>query len=543
MPQGKLYQWFREIAAEKPGSQAITFLRGSDQNEVTYTFAELYDRVEALGSELATNYKDHTAPLGLLLASQEDQVLHYLAGLDAGVVPAILTPPNRKLSRQYYLETMAAVLRRCRFGAVVSDVPDIELPTRGLAPYSFDELPADNEDASPERADELDASFMQFSSGTTGIKRGVLVSDEAVIVQLQTYADALDLDDTDRILSWLPLYHDMGFIACLNMPLAFGVHTVMIDPIDWVSNPGLFLQAASRYRATLSWHPNFAFAFMAQRVRESDIENLDLSSIRGLVNCSEPVTHESQQAFTERFSPAGLDANVFKGCYAMAETTFALTHGEPDSPNYLDPDGPIDETRSASPSGFVSVGRPLPGVELSIRNPQSHEELPNRLVGEIWVKSPFNFTGYYNDPEATNRAFVDDWYRTGDLGYRVDDSYYVAGRLKDVLIVGGVNVFPQDIEDLASTVEGVVPGRVSAFSAFDDRMQTEHVIVVAESPEHDSEKARQVMLEIRQRILAALQIANFEVRLVEPGWLVKSTSGKMARGANRKKWLASTSSA
>jgi fatty-acyl-CoA synthase len=542
VPQGKLYQWFRETAADKPNSQAITFLR-SDQDEVTYTFAELYDRVEALGSELATTYKDHTAPLGLLLASQEDQVLHYLAGLDAGVVPAILTPPNRKLNREYYLETMAAVLRRCRFGAVVSDVPDIELTTRGLAPYSFDELPAGDEDVSTEEGDELDASFMQFSSGTTGIKRGVLVSDEAVIAQLQTYADALDLDETDCILSWLPLYHDMGFIACLNMPLAFGVHTVMIDPIAWVSNPGLFLRAVSRYRATLSWHPNFAYAFMAQRVREADLEDVDLSSLRGLVNCSEPVTHESQQAFADRFSPAGLDANVFKGCYAMAETTFALTHGESDSPKYLDPDGPVDETRSASPSGYVSVGSSLPGVELSIRNTESHEELPDRVVGEIWVKSPFNFTGYYNDSEATDRAFADGWYRTGDLGYKVDDSYYVAGRLKDVLIVGGVNVFPQDIEDLASKVEGVVPGRVSAFSAFDDRMQTEHIIVVAESPEHDSGKAHQVTLEIRQRILAALQIANFEVRLVEPGWLVKSTSGKMARSANRRKWLASVGSA
>lgn len=538
MPQGKLYQWFRETAGKSPESPAITFLRGSDHDAVTYTFRQLYDRVETLGAELATRYKDHTAPLGLLLGSQENQVLHYLAGLDAGVVPAILTPPNRKLNREYYLETMAAVLRRCRFGAVVSDVPDIDLPARGLAPHSFEDIPSgEHEGSNPEGGEELDASFMQFSSGTTGIKRGVLVTDEAVIAQLQTYADALGLDDSDRILSWLPLYHDMGFIACLNMPLAFGVHTVMIDPIDWVANPGFFLRAASEYRATLSWHPNFAFAFMAQRVRESEIDGLDLSSLRGIINCSEPVTHESQQAFAERFTRARLQPSVFKGCYAMAETTFALTHGEPDDPLYVDPIGPIDDIKSASQAGHVSVGSPLAGVELTIRDPQDGQELPDRIVGEIWVRSPFNFSGYYSDPESTSDAFVDGWFRTGDLGYRVQNSYYVAGRLKDVLIVGGVNVFPQDIEDLAAKVGGVIPGRVSAFSAFDERMQTERIVVLAESDLRSSDAARHVILEIRQRILAALQLANFEVRLVEPGWLVKSTSGKMARGANREKWL------
>jgi fatty-acyl-CoA synthase len=532
-----LYTSFRERAARNPTKPAITFVR-SGEEDVTYSYEQLFDRAESLGTRLAASYSNRSAPLGLLLGSQEDQVIHYLAGLHAAAVPAILTPPNRKLNRAYYRETMSAVLRNCRFGAVISDVEDVELPTRGLSPNDFEDI-GDHEPPTDEEDDTtLDASFMQFSSGTTGIKRGVLVTDDAVLAQLRTYASELDLDDTDVILGWLPLYHDMGFIACLNMPLAFGIHTVMIDPIDWVTKPALYLRAVSEYSATLSWHPNFAFAFMAHRIHDSELEGIDLSSLRALVNCSEPVTHESQQAFADRFSTLGLRENVFKGCYAMAETTFALTHGESESSMYLDALGPSDGTQSASPSGYVSVGSPLPGVELSIRDLEGWGELPDRQVGEIWVKSPFNFSGYYNDPEATESAFVDDWYRTGDLGYKVDDSYYVAGRLKDVLIVGGVNVFPQDIEDLATRVEGVVSGRAAAFSAFDERLQTEHIVIVAESELHDAPQARDVILEIRQRVLAALQIANFEVRLVEPGWLVKSTSGKVARSANREKWLA-----
>jgi fatty-acyl-CoA synthase len=532
-----LYRWYRATAAERADAPAMTFLSDAGRTAATYTYAQLFDRVDELSAVLRGHQLGRSAPLGLLLQSQEDQVLHYLAALDAGTVPAILTPPNRKLNREYYQETMATVLRRCGFEAVVMGVEGVELPTRGLAPITFEEVRTASERPPPPDGDEpLDASFMQFSSGTTGIKRGVLVSDDAVIAQLRAYGDALQIEPSDRILSWLPLYHDMGFIACLNMPLAFGVHSIMIDPIDWVTNPLVYLAAVGEYRATLSWHPNFAYAFMAHRVRDRDLEQLDLSSLRGLVNCSEPVTHDSQQAFLDRYAGRGLAPDVFKGCYAMAETTFALTHGEPDAPGHLDTEGPDSGAATPPSSGYVSVGRPLPGVELRVVDPEGGQDLPDGAVGEFWVRSPFNFDGYFNDEEATDRAFVDQWYRTGDLGYRRDGSYYIAGRLKDVLIVGGVNVFPQDIEDIVSGFEGVASGRVSAFSTFDPRVQTERVIIVAEATTTAEGDRKRLVQEIRQRVLAAFQIANFELQLVEPGWLVKSTSGKMARSANRAKW-------
>lgn len=540
-----LYRWYLGTADRKADAPAMTFLKGKDDAVVTYTYEELYRRAEGIGARLRSRGVTRAAPLGLLLQSQEDQVLHYLGALSAGAIPAVLTPPNRKLNLEYYRQTMDAVLRRCAFDAVVTDVDGIRLAAAGLAPYSLEELPGDSDLARVSPPSEpLDGSFLQFSSGTTGIKRGVLVTDAAVKAQLITYAAALGLDEADCILSWLPLYHDMGFIACLNMPLAFGVHTVMLEPIHWVTKPAAYLRAVSRFGATLSWHPNFAYQFMAERVADSELEGVDLSSLRGLVNCSEPVTHESQQAFLERFAPLGLSPDVFKGCYAMAETTFALTHGEPYGPGYLDAEGPLDGTRAPGPAGYVSVGRPLPGVELRVVAPDTLEPLPDRRVGEIWVRSPFNFSGYFNDPEATREAFVEGWYRTGDLGYRAGEDYYVAGRKKDVLIVGGVNVFPQDIEELVSRVDGVHPGRVSAFSSFDPRVQTERVVILAESDESgeaDERAAVRLVQAIRQRVLAAFQIANFDVRLVPSGWLIKSTAGKMARSANREKWLAETS--
>jgi fatty-acyl-CoA synthase len=532
-----LYGRFWTVAQSRPDAPALTFVTAGGRERITYTFTELFSRVTDLADRFAAARLDRAAPLGLLLRSQESQVLHYLAALHADLVPAILTPPNRKLHAQYYQDTMHVVLSRCGFGAVVTDLDGLEVPTRRLEAYTAVGEPALGPRSSASTDTCFDVPFLQFSSGTTGIKRAVLVPERAVIDQLDVYASAIGLNDDDVLLNWLPLYHDMGFIACLNMPLAYGVHTVMLDPIDWVSDPAMYLRAVTEYRATLSWHPNFAYNLMAQRIREPSLAGVELSSLRGLVNCSEPVTDESQQAFLDRYNAYKLAPDVFKGCYAMAETTFALTHGEPDDVAATDFKGPEASSHVEGRKAYVSVGRPLDGVELRIVDPTAHADLPDRRIGEVWVRSPFNFIGYLRDHEANERAFVDGWYRTGDLGYTVNGALYIAGRLKDVMIVGGVNVFPQEIEEVVSEVDGVHPGRVASFSTFDERLQTERIVILAESDQTGTGQEGSVVQRTRQMVLAAFQIANFEVHLVSPGWLVKSSSGKMARSANRDRWL------
>ena len=534
MKPSRLYTAFVSAAEKRSADTAFTFL-DAKLEPTSYTYARLFEDAERIGSALTASVGGQRAPTGILLQSQEAQVLHYLGALSAGAVPAILTPPNRKLNRQYYAETMTAVLDRSGFAAVITDTDAQDLPTLGLEPYTLGPLNGGRRPRARSNEVPLDAPFLQFSSGTTGIKRGVVVSEDAVLAQLRDYARALEVAPEDRIVSWLPLYHDMGFIACLNMPLLHGVHSIMLDPIDWVGKPALFLQAASRYGATLAWNPNFAYAFMAQRVADTDLRDVDLSSLRALVNCSEPVTYASQQQFAGRFRPYGLPTEVFKGCYAMAETTFALTHGDAADPRYLDHTGPADGARRTENDPYVSVGRPLPGVELSVVDTDGRP-VSDRRTGELLVRAPYTFSGYYNDPSASEEAFVDGWYRTGDLGYSAGDAYYVTGRRKDVLIVGGVNVFPGDIEEVAGGVAGVRPGRIAAFSRFDPRLQTERITVLAEPAE--GADASETIVAVRQRILATFQVANFEVHLVPPDWLIKSSSGKMARSANREKWYA-----
>lgn len=536
---GELYRVLAATANARPAAPAFTFLDARGQPS-TLTFSELFEAAEDIAGRIVTaGLQRRQGPLGILLARQQDQILHYLGALQAGVVPAILTPPNPKLNRDYYLRTTASVLQRIGLVGLITDVDDLDTSLPCYAPGTLDGRSPHGRAVSVSNAPMPDeASFLQFSSGTTGMKRGVLVTDRAVLAQLESYGSALVLEDDDVIVSWLPLYHDMGFIACLNLPLYRGLHTVMLDPIEWVTRPARFLAAVSNYEGTLAWNPNFAYSFMAQRIRDAEMGGVDLSSLRGLVNCSEPVTHASEQQFLQRFSKHGLRSDVFMGCYAMAETTFALTHGDP-AADTLDPLGPSGVARRPGEEPYVGVGSALPGVELSVRNEKGYP-LGDRVVGEFWVRSPFNFHGYYGDEVATAEVLADDWFRTGDLGYRLGDQFYVTGRRKDVLIVGGVNVFPSDLEETAAEVEGVVPGRTAAFAVFDDRLQTERIVLLAEFDSHVDDGQHDetvVVLEIRQRVLASFQIANFHVQLLPPGWLVKSSSGKVARLENRRKWL------
>jgi len=528
-----LFAVFSSVAELYPDAPAFTFLdAGLAARE--YSFRQLWDAAASVAGSLERHEFRKATPVGILLQSQEGQVIHYLAALSAGLVPAILTPSNRKLRRDIFEDTIKSLVVGCRFSAIISDTDQLNVDATLLEP---DTLVVRHR--TQRRADPVEnTAILQFTSGTTGIKRGVRITHEAMLASLGAYAGAIGLERTDRILSWLPLYHDMGFIACLNMPLAFGVHCIMMNPLDWVANPGMFLQAASRYRATLSWNPNFAFTFMAERIREEQLEDIDLSSVRGLVNCAEPVTAESQLRFRRRFEAFGLRPDVFRGCYAMAEATFALTAGRESDPGYLDSEGPLgNEHVTRLPQ--ISVGRPLPGVELAVMDENSHP-LGDRRIGELWVRSPLLFSGYFNNPEATEAAMHQGWYKTGDLGYRIGRDYYVCSRKKDLLILNGVNVFPQDVEEMVSAVNGVLGGRVAAFSLFSEKFQSETLIVLAESDLPASERSG-VIIAIRQLILATLQVANFQVHLVPPLWLIKSSSGKIARQANRTKWLAEES--
>jgi acyl-CoA synthetase (AMP-forming)/AMP-acid ligase II len=368
----------------------------------------------------------------------------------------------------------------------------------------------------------------------------VALSHRAVLKQIQAYGRAIELDPKkDVIVSWLPLYHDMGLIAGFVMPIVTGTRLVLMSPFEWVKQPGMLLEAFSQYGGTLCWLPNFAYNHIARTFRPN--EGLDLSTWRAAINCSEPVYAESHQMLLDKLAPHGFSESALAVSYAMAENTFGVTQTKLGAPPRIDTVeiAAVQERGEANPakSGkpFVSCGRAIDTVELRIFD-ADRRPLPDRRVGEIALKSEFMLSAYYKRPDLTEKAITKDgWYLTGDMGYMADGELYITGRKKDLIIVGGKNVYPQDIEAIANRTAGIHPGRAVAFGVLDERIGSEKVVVVAEAVENanldDAER------ELRAHIVQETEVTLGDLRFVPKGWIVKTSSGKHARSDNREKYL------
>jgi acyl-CoA synthetase (AMP-forming)/AMP-acid ligase II len=323
-----------------------------------------------------------------------------------------------------------------------------------------------------------------------------------------------------------------------------GAKLVLMSPFDWVRAPQRLLQAVSKERGTLSWLPNFAFNFCAQKIREGDLNGIDLSSWRGVINCSEPVLLDSQRQFLRRFRSRGLNEDALGTSYAMAENVFAVTQsrlGEQVPFEVIDRDlferehvaKPVTDHKGLA---LMSSGQPIQGTDVRIVN-DAGEKLAERFVGEIIVQSDCLFSGYFQREDLNARAFQDGWFLTGDLGYLAEGNLYVTGRKKDLIIVGGRNIYPQDLEAIASGVEGVHPGRACAFGVYREKLGTEEVVMVAES-ELEGEAARRELKEkVRIEVNRGSDVVLSRLQIVDPDWLFKTSSGKIARAANRERYL------
>ncbi len=389
-------------------------------------------------------------------------------------------------------------------------------------------------------------AFLQHSSGTTGLQKGVALAHDAVLNQLAAYSDALALTEEDVVVSWLPLYHDMGLIAGFLLPLMQGIPLVLMSPFDWVSHPVLLLRAIQAHRGTLCWLPNFAYNHCARRIRKRDLEGVSLATMRLFINCSEPVHHDSHELFLERFAPLGVKREMLGVSYAMAENTFAVTQTQPGKAVKLDsvdrsalemdlvarplpPDNPQAGIK-------VSCGPPIAGTAVQVLDKKG-QILPERHVGELAVQSDCMLTEYYRRPDLD--PFHAGWYLTGDRGYMADGEVYVIGRCKDLIINAGKNVYPQDIEAIVNGVPGVHAGRAVVFGVPDKREGTELIVVVAEVSAREPDELKTINKKIRQEVARQSTVTVSYVQLVDAKWLIKTSSGKIARAANRDKWLSS----
>jgi fatty-acyl-CoA synthase len=539
-----------------PDRISVTILQAG-QSDRSVTYREL---IHGAWGYLKTYEQEGIQPGDVVLVILQhgiDLLYAYYGAILLGAIPSIMPFLTEKLLPERYRADLASLISVTQPSAVVtyrdfeSEVRAALQPGRNsvrtviLSDQAMGPCEPDFANSAGSRRHPEDIVLLQHSSGTTGLQKGVALSHQAVINQLTDYSNAIHLRREDVFVSWLPLYHDMGLIACWLMPVLLGNHLVIMSPFEWIRAPYRLLQAVSKYKGTLSWLPNFAYNFCAQKIRERYLEGVDLSSWRAISDCSEPMRWDSLEAFYERFKSLGLRHEALTTCYAMAENVFAVTQGGIDTPliiEDIDRDSlQIDKiARLANPDQpsvrMLGTGKSMKNTSVRIVDAKGHI-LPDRYVGEVTLQSNCMLSGYYHRPDATEKALVNGWYLTGDLGYLVDGELFITGRKKDLIIVGGKNIYPQDLEMLAYEVPGVHAGRASAFGVFNDITGTEDVVLVAEVESDDPEEKQKISDDIRTIVTRGSAVALRYVHLVKRHWLVKTSSGKTARSANREKFL------
>ncbi len=536
--------------------QVAVYLQFPGQDDLPITYDQLLCGADCYTRTLRREGIQPGEVVVLILQHGKDLVYAFWGAILHGAIPSIMPFLTEKLSPERYKADLSALISVTKPAAIIT-YPEFEREVRtalqdgdsvrSVVVTNRIEAQAVIDFASLKGFQRTveDVVLLQHSSGTTGLQKGVALSHRAVFNQLSSYSQSLSITEADIVVSWLPLYHDMGLIAGFLMPILSGIPLVIMSPFDWVRAPYRLLKSISKYHGTLTWLPNFAYNFCAQKIRDRHIEGVDLSSLRAVINCSEPVRWESHIAFYERFKNYGLQFQALQTSYAMAENVFAVTQSqlgivpvveEIDRAAFMADRVAKSPLAGHSSMKMMSSGRPLEHVKVKAMD-ENGADVPERVIGELALQSDCMLTGYFNRPDLTEKVFRNGWYLTGDYGYISNGEVFVSGRKKDMIIVGGKNIYPQDVEALTYEVSGVHAGRSVAFGLFDEAQGTEDVVVIAEVDSEDADEQQKIADAIRFHVTKNSAIALRYVKVVGPKWILKTSSGKTARTANKEKFL------
>ena len=366
----------------------------------------------------------------------------------------------------------------------------------------------------------------------------------AIADHIESYARAVDLCPSDVIVSWLPLYHDMGLIACLIMPAYFAIPVIHIDPLHWVGRPGALLDAIVAHRGTFAWLPNFAFDHLSGTVSRRASE-WDLAGMRAFIDCSEPCKSASLDRFADAFAASGVRQAQLQCCYAMAETVFAVSQTRLDAgppgriwvePESLERGSRPRLTQPGEGVELVECGSVIEGLTVSIHDANG-DAIADGMVGEIAVRGRFLFSEYNRDPERTAERLRGGVYLTRDMGFLRDGRLYVLGRLDDLLIINGRNLYAHEIEAAVTNLPGLKRGRTVALAWFDPRIGSESLVLMAErdrrAPRADDELRREISILVH----SVFNVTPRAIEFVDEGRLIKTTSGKISRKENLARFL------
>ena len=522
-----LVELLRLRATVQPERRAFTFLGDGETQTAASTYAELDQQGRSIGA--AIQQKTQPGDRVLLLYPQGlEYIAAFFGCLYAGTIAVPAYPPRRKRASS----RLQAIVADCEASLVLtsSAIAQALRQTGDLAQVPWvitEELPLGGEDdwREPEVTSES-LAFIQYTSGSTGLPKGVMLSHGNLIHNERMIQAAFEQTAESIVAGWLPMYHDMGLIGNVLQPVYSGSHCVLMSPVHFLQRPLRWLQAISQYKATTSGGPNFAYDLCVRKISAEQAAQLDLSTWSVAFNGAEPIRHGTLERFASHFESSGFRSDAFRPCYGLAEATLLVSMAG--GPRVID-DG---DTRS-----LVSSGQTILDQKIAIVDPETLTECAPGETGEIWISSRSVAQGYWNQPEETERVFRahlangdGPFLRTEDLGLMRDGELYVTGRLKDLIIIRGRNHYPQDIEQAVEESHPALrPGCGAAFSV--DANDEERLVVVQEIDRHRDSEAAAAIAAIRDAVTERHDLQVYAVVLIGAGTLPKTTSGKVQRRA------------
>jgi 1-acyl-sn-glycerol-3-phosphate acyltransferase len=535
------------LAADRDARNVLLWRAEGEEDVITY--GDLDRAARAVGGGLLERGLRQGDRVAIMLPTEASFFFAFFGTLYAGGIPVPIYPPYRPAQLEEHMRRQAGILRNAeaRFLITSEEIRRVGRLLPGLV-ETLGEIALASE---LERADPLaepipagpeQTALIQYTSGSTGDPKGVVLSHANILANIRAMGTVLEASSADTFVSWLPLYHDMGLIGAWLGSLYYGARAVIMPPFAFLADPARWLWAIDRHRATLSAAPNFAFELCLKSVRDEAIEGLNLSSVRSVVNGAEPVSPATIARFTERFGRYGFRREALAPVYGLAECSVGLAFpplGRAPVVERIDRER-LAQTGTALPAtseqqsaiAFVACGQPLPGHQIRIVD-GSGRELPERREGRLQFKGPSATSGYFNDEAKTRALFDGEWLESGDRAYVAGGDIFITGRIKDIIIRAGRNIYPHELEELVGAIEGVRKGCVAAFAARDERLGTERLVVVAETRHTDGRERERLRGRIAEASLPLLGTPPDEIVLAPPRTVPKTSSGKIRRAQAR----------
>jgi 1-acyl-sn-glycerol-3-phosphate acyltransferase len=524
-------------------------LYGEADHPVEITYQALKQGAEAVAAGLRQRDLEPGRTVAIMLPTSREYFFSFFGILLGGGIPVPLYPPVRPTQIEEHLRRHSGILGNAQ-AMILITVPEAQQLARLLKAQveglrslvTVQELSAGAGEFNAPPLQPQDIAFLQYTSGSTGDPKGVVLTHANLLANIRAMGEAVEADSTDVFVSWLPLYHDMGLIGAWFGSLYYACQLVLMSPLAFLARPEQWLWTINRHRGTLSPSPNFGYELCLRKIDDRDIKGLDLSSWRIAFNGAEPVSPETVQHFSERFSQYGFRPEVMTPVYGLAESSVGLAFPPLGRGPVIDRvrREPFISSGQAVPAmetdtkalRFVACGQPLPRHQIRIVDP-TDRELPERQEGRLQFRGPSVTSGYFRNPGETRSLFHGDWLDSGDLAYIAEGDIYPTSRVKDIIIRGGRNIYPYELEEAVGEISGIRKGCVAVFGSTDPASGTERLVVLAETRETDSEKIERLRTRINSVAVDLLGMPPDDVVIAPSHTVLKTSSGKIRRAASR----------